>query len=68
MAIDVQTVAPSGQARALAVPESADFDQRWDAWQRKGAAHDRAVRRQLAVGAPVVIAAVAVVAYFLLQR
>lgn len=68
MAIDVQTVAPSGQASALARSESEDFDQRWDAWQRKGAAHDRAVRRQLAVGAPVVIAVIAAVAYFLLQR
>jgi hypothetical protein len=31
---------------------SPSFDERWEAWQAKGAAHDRAVRRKLAIAVP----------------
>jgi hypothetical protein len=69
MAIDdVPTVAvPPRAATTTAVPETASFEKRWAAWQAKGAAHDRAVRRKMAVAAPVLIAA-AVVMYLLLGR
>jgi hypothetical protein len=36
--------------------EAAGFDERWAAWQAKGAAHDRAVRRKMAIAGPLVIA------------
>jgi len=66
MATDVPTVAvPPQAAISTAVPEAASFDERWAAWQAKGAAHDRAVRRKMAVAAPILIA-VAVVIYVLL--
>ena len=47
--------------------EPASFDERWTAWQAKGVAHDRAVRRKMAIAAPVVII-VAVIIYTLLGR
>jgi hypothetical protein len=49
-----------------AVPSSSD--ERWDAWQAKGAAHDRAVRRKLAIAGPVVAAIAAFVWYALVIR
>jgi len=68
MATDVPTVAvPPQAAISTAVPEAASFDERWAAWQAKGAAHDRAVRRKMAVAVPILIA-VAVVIYGLLAR
>ena len=68
MATDVPTVAvPPQAAISTAVPEAASFDERWAAWQAKGAAHDRAVRRKMAVAVPILIA-VAVVIYALLAR
>jgi hypothetical protein len=36
------------------------FDERWAAWQARGAAHDRAVRRKLTIATPILIAAAAV--------
>lgn len=51
-----------------AVPESADFDERWAAWQAKGAAHDRAVRRKMAIVVPVLLVVAAVVMYAFLGR
>ena len=68
MATDVPTVAvPPQAALSTAVPQAASFDERWAVWQAKGAAHDRAVRRKMAVAAPILIA-VAVVIYVLLAR
>jgi hypothetical protein len=48
----------------MAGPQAASFDTRWVAWQAKGAAHDRRVRRKMAVAAPILIV-VAVVIYLL---
>ena len=53
---------------STAVPEPASFDERWAAWQAKGAAHDRAVRRKMAVAAPILIVVAAVVIYMLFGR
>ena len=57
MAVDVLTVAAPPQAPlSMAVAEGASFEQRWAAWQARGAAHDRAVRRKMAVAAPILVA------------
>jgi hypothetical protein len=61
MAIDVSTVA----APPL---ESVSFEERWAAWQAKGAAHDRALRRKIAIAAPILIVIAAVVLYVVLGR
>jgi small-conductance mechanosensitive channel len=48
-------------------PASSSFDERWEAWQAKGAAHDRAVRRKLAIAAPIVAIVVAAILYALVS-
>jgi hypothetical protein len=69
MAIDVSTTAaPPRSAVSTAVPVSVSFDERWAAWQAKGAAHDRAVRRKIAIAAPILIVIAAVVMYVFLGR
>jgi hypothetical protein len=69
MAIAVPAVvAPSGTPTSTPVRESATFDERWAAWQAKGAAHDRTVRRKLAIAAPTLLVVVAVVMYALVGR
>lgn len=35
-------------------PIQTSFDERWAAWQARGKAHDRLVRRKIAIVAPVV--------------
>ena len=45
----------------------ATFEERWAAWQARGAAHDRAVRRKVAIAIPVLAVAAAIV-YALLLR
>jgi hypothetical protein len=50
------------------VPESASFEERWAAWQAKGAAHDRAVRRKLAMSVPALIVVAAVIFFVFLGR
>ena len=61
MAVDVSVVAvPPPAAISAAMSEADGFDERWAAWQAKGAAHDRAVRRKMAIAAPVAIAVAAV--------
>jgi hypothetical protein len=68
MAIDESAVAPLPPAiESTKKREPPSFDQRWAAWQAKGAAHDRAVRRKMALGAPILIVA-AIVIYALLGR
>jgi hypothetical protein len=68
MAIAVNTVAVPQAALSTVVAELAGFDERWAAWQAKGAAHDRAGRRKMAVAAPILIAVAAIVIYVLLGR
>ena len=43
------------------------FDVRWAAWEAKGAAHDRAVRRKAAIAAPILVMVGAVLLYLLLR-
>ena len=60
-------VAPDVPARTP-VRQLSSSDQRWAAWQAKGAARERAVRRKVAFAAPVVILVVAVIVYALVGR
>jgi hypothetical protein len=69
MAIDLPTVAASPQAAVSAtIPGASSSDERWAAWQAKGAAHERAVRRKMAIAAPILIVVAAVVIYALVGR
>ena len=62
---DVLTVTT---AERTGPPASLSVDERWDAWQAKGAAHDRAVRRKLAIAAPFVAIVAAAIVYALVIR
>jgi hypothetical protein len=69
MAIDVPTVqAPPPAPAVITASESEDFAQRWAEWQKKGAAHDRAVRRKMVVVIPILIVVAAAIIYALLGR
>ena len=63
MSIDsTAAVAPEKMVAPNALGESAGFEERWAAWQAKGATHERAFRRKMTFAAPILI----VVAVFLL--
>jgi hypothetical protein len=69
MAIEIPIAAAPPRAAiatAVAIPD-ASFEQRWAAWQAKGAAHERAVRRRMSIAAPI-LGVVAIVIYLLLGR
>jgi hypothetical protein len=69
MSTDLAAVAtPLKAATSITVDESLGVDERWAAWQAKGAAHDRAVRRKVTFAAPILILVAAVVIYTLLGR
>jgi small-conductance mechanosensitive channel len=68
MALQVPQVAAAAATASTPVRESASSDERWAAWQAKGAAHDRAVRRKMALAAPILIVVIAVIVYALLGR
>jgi len=63
MTAEVLDVAATEAPASTTAREPASFDERWAAWQAKGAAHDRAVRRKMAVAAPVLIAIAALLIY-----
>jgi hypothetical protein len=63
----VAALQPS-QPTTVRAEEATSFDERWAAWQAKGAAHDRAVRRKLAIAAPILLIVAAVVFYALIGR
>jgi len=69
MVTDVQTIAaPLSTTMSTAGRESPGFDERWSAWQAKGAAHERAVRQKMTFAAPILLLVVALVAYALFGR
>jgi hypothetical protein len=69
MALAVATVvAPPGSPISTTVTESATFDERWAAWHAKGAAHDRAVQRKMAIALPLLLVIAAVAMSLLLGR
>lgn len=57
---------PQRPAPPLSCESGVGLDERWAAWEAKGAAHDRAFRRKLAVAAPIVIIIVAIIVFALL--
>lgn len=65
MVTEVPPVAapPSSESPSVPPGESAGVDERWAAWQAKGAAHDRAVRRKMAFAAPLLVFVAAGVMY-----
>jgi len=67
--MSVQTP-PVAAHEVLTTPivEPASFDERWAAWQAKGAARYRAVRRRMAIAVPILITVAAILAYALLGR
>jgi len=66
MTIDEPVVVASAPAaEPTRQPEPAAFEERWAAWEAKGAAHDRALRRKVAIAAPILIVVAAVVVYAL---
>ena len=66
MTVETSPVA-APEAPTSTPTREARFDERWAAWQAKGAAHDRAVRRKMTIAMPVVII-VAGIIYALLGR
>jgi small-conductance mechanosensitive channel len=69
MITDLQSAAePPSPAIARLPTESTSFDERWAAWEAKGAAHDRVVRRKIAIAAPILLVVAGVVAYVLVGR
>jgi hypothetical protein len=68
MALDRLPVAAAPPSTLAPPHESeATFDERWAAWQAKGAAHDRALRRKLAFAAPIAIIVLAGIVFALLR-
>jgi hypothetical protein len=66
MTIDVQRVAAQPEAPPVTPPPAAgSFDERWAAWEAKGAAHDRAFRRKMAIATPILLILAAVILYAL---
>ena len=55
-------------AVATGPPASLSFDDRWKASQAKGEAHDRAVRRKLAIAAPFLAVVAGAIFYALVGR
>lgn len=58
---------PQRPEPALSRESGVGFDQRWAACEAKGAAHDRAFRRKVAVAAPMVIIIVAIIVFALFR-
>jgi len=52
---------------ALQSKPDPDFDARWAVWFARGAAHDRALRRRLAIVVPAAVVVVASVCLLLLR-
>jgi hypothetical protein len=69
MPLNVPVVRQDISTQPAVVPEAvtSSFDERWAAWLARGAAHDRAVRRKIAIAAPILALVVAVL-YVLLFR
>ena len=68
MAIEVPSVTAPLAPASTTAGESASVDERWAAWQARGAANDRAFRRKVAIMAPILIAIAGVIVYALIGR
>ena len=66
--VDVLRPTTQDAAAETAAPSTTPtFEERWAAWQARGAAHDRAVRRKVTIAAPILAVAAAIL-YVLLLR
>ena len=68
MTVEVLSGTAPGAPTSTIAGEAVSFDERWAAWQAKGAAHDRALRRKLAIAAPIFTIVAAILVYGLLAR
>jgi len=68
MSIDSTAVASEKMVAPTALGESAGFEERWAAWQARGAAHERAFRRKMTFAAPILIVVAVVLLYGVLGR
>jgi hypothetical protein len=69
MSIDsTAAVASEKMVAPTALGESAGFEERWAAWQARGAAHERAFRRKMTFAAPILIVVAVVLLYGVLGR
>ena len=66
MTVEVLSGTAPGAPTSTIAGEAVSFDERWAAWQAKGAAHDRALRRKMAVAVPILIIVAAIIVYALL--
>ena len=66
MAAQIPETAIPAAAIPIASNNAPDFDERWDAWQAKGLAHDRAFKRKMTIALPILIVVTGVVTYVLL--
>jgi hypothetical protein len=66
-ALPVAAPDPSTRAVQTSQPGTPGFEERWAAWQARGAARDRAVRRRMMFALPI-LAIVAAVLFVLLPR
>ena len=57
----------STETASITQPVIPGFEERWAAWQAKGAAHDRAVRRRFAIVAPILAVVTAIVYAWLIR-
>ena len=68
MSLQVPHIVAPEVSEGTPLPQSSSSDERWAAWQARGAARERAGRRKLAFAAPIVILVVAVIVYALVGR
>jgi hypothetical protein len=61
----LQRTSDDALAETIARPASPTFEERWAAWQARGAAHDRAVRRRVTIAVPILLVAAAILALLL---
>lgn len=67
MSISAQSIPNPESTLTTTPPQPGTFDERWAAWQAKGAGHERAVRRKMTIVAAVVTV-VAGILYALVGR
>jgi hypothetical protein len=68
MTVAVPSIAAPEAPTPTTAREPASFDERWAVGEAKGTARDRALRRGMAVAAPILIVLAAIIVYALLGR
>ena len=68
MSHPVQSVVAQRETPTFRAAPVASVEERWAAWEAKGAAHDRGVRRKMAIAGPILLMLAAVILYGLVGR